>query len=178
MGARSGWRACGRWGFRGGVSVWPQACAAVRPGGAIGLKFARIMATFYSCSTHRKEVIQCRVGFLCGRRRLDRIGGLWGNLWDFADRSGVSPGVTRPRTFHGGPRKRPFSVYTGRANGFLQFTQAAPAVFFCFWGYFIPQFDGANLSPEWKHALWARFCMGSPQRQRRPAAQFKTAKRV
>lgn len=34
-------------------------------------------------------------------------------------------------------------------------------------GCLIPGFDGAQLSHESKEALWARFFMGSPRRQRR-----------
>lgn len=42
----------------------------------------------------------------------------------------------------------------------------------------IPVFDGAVFSPEWKDALWARFCMGAPRRQRRSVERYKIVKRA
>lgn len=36
----------------------------------------------------------------------------------------------------------------------------------------IPDFDGASLSTESKDALWAKFCMGAPQRQRRSVERY------
>src|SRR3546814_1039671 len=36
----------------------------------------------------------------------------------------------------------------------------------------IPCFDGASLSSESKDALWARFCMGAPRRQRRSVERY------
>jgi len=42
----------------------------------------------------------------------------------------------------------------------------------------IPGFDGAIFSHEWKEALWARFYMGAPRRQRRSVEQYKIAKRA
>ncbi|RFF42591.1 hypothetical protein DZD52_01295 [Xanthomonas nasturtii] len=42
----------------------------------------------------------------------------------------------------------------------------------------IPGFDGALFSHEWKEALWARFCMGAPLRQRRSVERYKIVKRA
>jgi hypothetical protein len=42
----------------------------------------------------------------------------------------------------------------------------------------IPGFDGAIFSLEWKEALWARFCTGTPQRQRQSVEQYKIVKRA
>jgi hypothetical protein len=42
----------------------------------------------------------------------------------------------------------------------------------------IPGFDGAFLSPEWRDALWAKFSMGAPQRQRQSVEQSKIVKRA
>lgn len=40
---------------------------------------------------------------------------------------------------------------------------------------FIPGFDGAIFSLEWKEALWARFCTGAPPRQRRFVERYKNS---
>jgi hypothetical protein len=37
----------------------------------------------------------------------------------------------------------------------------------------IPSFDGAVFSQEWKDALWARFSMGAPRRQRRSVERYR-----
>jgi hypothetical protein len=42
----------------------------------------------------------------------------------------------------------------------------------------IPGFDGAVCSPEWKEALWAKFSMGAPQRQRRSVERYSIVKRA
>src|SRR3954463_7903669 len=42
----------------------------------------------------------------------------------------------------------------------------------------IPGFDGAVFSPEWKDALWVRFTMGAPQRQRRSVERYSIVKRA
>jgi hypothetical protein len=42
----------------------------------------------------------------------------------------------------------------------------------------IPGFDGAFLSSEWRDALWARFSMGAPQRQRQSVEQYKIVRRA
>ena len=42
----------------------------------------------------------------------------------------------------------------------------------------IPGFDGAILSSGWRDALWAKFSMGAPQRQRRSVEQYKIVKRA
>ena len=42
----------------------------------------------------------------------------------------------------------------------------------------IPGFDGAPLSSDSKEALWARFFMGAPPRQRRSVEQYKIVKRA
>jgi hypothetical protein len=42
----------------------------------------------------------------------------------------------------------------------------------------IPGFDGAVFSREWKEALWAKFTMEAPQRQRRSVEQYKIVKRA
>ncbi|MER9756813.1 hypothetical protein NKJ46_25880 [Mesorhizobium sp. M0166] len=42
----------------------------------------------------------------------------------------------------------------------------------------IPGFDGSSLSSESKDALWARFCMGAPQRQRRSVERYNIVKRA
>lgn len=42
----------------------------------------------------------------------------------------------------------------------------------------IPGFDGAVFSQEWKEALWARFTMGAPQRQRRSVERYSIVKRA
>jgi hypothetical protein len=42
----------------------------------------------------------------------------------------------------------------------------------------IPDFDGAIFSPEWKEALWARFFMEAPQRQRRSVERYNIVKRA
>ncbi|PMR89094.1 hypothetical protein C1H21_08545 [Xanthomonas arboricola pv. juglandis] len=42
----------------------------------------------------------------------------------------------------------------------------------------IPGFDGALFSLEWKEALWARFCMGAPPRQRRSVERYSIVKRA
>ena len=43
---------------------------------------------------------------------------------------------------------------------------------------FIPGFDGAFLSGEWKEALWARFSMAAPQRLRRSVERYNIVKRA
>jgi NAD(P) transhydrogenase subunit alpha len=42
----------------------------------------------------------------------------------------------------------------------------------------IPGFDGAVFSREWKEALWAKFSMGAPQRQRRSVERYSIVKRA
>lgn len=42
----------------------------------------------------------------------------------------------------------------------------------------IPGFDGAIFSHEWREALWARFYMEAPQRQRQSVEQYKIVKRA
>lgn len=42
----------------------------------------------------------------------------------------------------------------------------------------IPDFNGALLSSEAKDALWARFFMGAPQRQRRSVERYSIVKRA
>jgi hypothetical protein len=42
----------------------------------------------------------------------------------------------------------------------------------------IPGFDGAVFSREWKDALWDRFTMGAPQRQRRSVERYSIVKRA
>jgi putative transposase len=42
----------------------------------------------------------------------------------------------------------------------------------------IPGFDGASLSSESKDALWARFFMGAPRRQRRSVERYSIVKRA
>ena len=42
----------------------------------------------------------------------------------------------------------------------------------------IPGFDGAVFSPAWKDALWAKFFMGAPARQRRSVARSSIVKRA
>src|SRR4051794_30183156 len=42
----------------------------------------------------------------------------------------------------------------------------------------IPGFDGAVSTPEWKDALWARFSMGAPPRQRRSVERYSIVKRA
>ena len=42
----------------------------------------------------------------------------------------------------------------------------------------IPGFDGALFSLKWKEALWARFCMGAPPRQRRSVERYNIVKRA
>ena len=42
----------------------------------------------------------------------------------------------------------------------------------------IPGFDGAILSTGWKDALWARFFMGAPRRQRRSVERYNIVKRA
>lgn len=41
----------------------------------------------------------------------------------------------------------------------------------------VPAFDGALFSQEWKDALWARFFMGAPARQRRSVERYNIVKR-
>jgi len=36
----------------------------------------------------------------------------------------------------------------------------------------IPEFDGALFTAEWKDALWDRFTMGAPRRQRRSVERY------
>lgn len=42
----------------------------------------------------------------------------------------------------------------------------------------VPAFDGALFSLEWKEALWDKFCMAAPQRQRQSVEQYKIVKRA
>ena len=42
----------------------------------------------------------------------------------------------------------------------------------------IPGFDGAIFSTDWKDALWARFSMGAPRRQRRSVERYSIVKRA
>jgi hypothetical protein len=42
----------------------------------------------------------------------------------------------------------------------------------------IPGFDGAVFSLAWKDALWAKFFMGGPARQRRSVARSSIVKRA
>src|SRR5215218_10129403 len=42
----------------------------------------------------------------------------------------------------------------------------------------IPGFDGALFSLEWKDALWARFSMGAPARQRQSVERYSIVKRA
>jgi hypothetical protein len=42
----------------------------------------------------------------------------------------------------------------------------------------IPDFDGAVSSREWKEALWDRFCMGAPARQRQCVERYNIVKRA
>ena len=44
--------------------------------------------------------------------------------------------------------------------------------------YLIPGFDGALFSLEWKDALWARFSMGAPARQRQSVERYSIVKRA
>ena len=45
-------------------------------------------------------------------------------------------------------------------------------------GCLVPGFDGALFSGEWKDALWARFFMGAPRRQRRSVERYNIVKRA
>ena len=42
----------------------------------------------------------------------------------------------------------------------------------------IPWFDGAVFTCEWKEALWARFSMAAPQRQRQSVERYSIVKRA
>jgi hypothetical protein len=42
----------------------------------------------------------------------------------------------------------------------------------------IPGFDGAFFTSEWKEALWARYSMGAPQRQRQSVERYSIVKRA
>jgi hypothetical protein len=42
----------------------------------------------------------------------------------------------------------------------------------------IPGFDGALFSPEWRDALWDRFCTAAPQRLRRSVEQYSIVIRI
>jgi apoptosis-inducing factor 3 len=42
----------------------------------------------------------------------------------------------------------------------------------------VPAFDGASLSSDSKDALWARFFMGAPRRQRRSVERYNIVKRA
>jgi ATP-dependent DNA ligase len=42
----------------------------------------------------------------------------------------------------------------------------------------VPAFDGAILSFRWKEALWDKFFMAAPRRQRRSVEQYKIVKRA
>jgi hypothetical protein len=42
----------------------------------------------------------------------------------------------------------------------------------------MPGFDGANLSHEWKEALWARFFTAAPRRQRQFVERYSIVKRA
>ena len=42
----------------------------------------------------------------------------------------------------------------------------------------VPHFDGAILSLGWKEALWDKFFMAAPRRQRRSVERYKIVKRA
>jgi hypothetical protein len=42
----------------------------------------------------------------------------------------------------------------------------------------IPRFDGALFSSDWKEALWARFFIAAPRRQRRSVERYNIVKRA
>ena len=42
----------------------------------------------------------------------------------------------------------------------------------------VPKFDGASSLQQWKDALWVRFFMGAPARQRQSVEQYKMVKRA
>ena len=42
----------------------------------------------------------------------------------------------------------------------------------------IPGFDGAFFTPQWREALWTRYSMGAPQRQRRSVERYSIVKRA
>jgi hypothetical protein len=42
----------------------------------------------------------------------------------------------------------------------------------------VPAFDGAIFSLGWKEALWDKFFMAAPRRQRRSVEQYKIVKRA
>ena len=46
------------------------------------------------------------------------------------------------------------------------------------WACLVLAFDGASLSSDSKDALWARFAMGAPQRQRRSVERYSIVKRA
>ena len=48
----------------------------------------------------------------------------------------------------------------------------------CLTSCLIPGFDGAIFSIEWKEALWVRFSMGAPRRQRRSVERYNIVKRA
>jgi len=45
-------------------------------------------------------------------------------------------------------------------------------------GCLVPGFDGALFSPAWRDALWARFFMEAPRRQRRSVERYNIVKRA
>jgi hypothetical protein len=51
-------------------------------------------------------------------------------------------------------------------------------VFMAFVHCFVPDFDGAFLSSDSKDALWDKFYMGAPQRQRRSVERYNIVKRA
>src|SRR5215469_18357487 len=42
----------------------------------------------------------------------------------------------------------------------------------------VPGFDGALFSPAWRDALWARFFMAAPRRQRQSVERYSVVKRA
>src|SRR5438105_12260545 len=42
----------------------------------------------------------------------------------------------------------------------------------------VPGFDGALFSPAWRDALWAKFFMAAPRRQRQSVEQYSVVKRA
>src|SRR5215469_12026662 len=42
----------------------------------------------------------------------------------------------------------------------------------------VPGFDGALFSPAWRDALWARFFLEAPRRQRRSVERYNIVKRA
>src|SRR5215208_234072 len=66
-------------------------------------------------------------------------------------------------------RKRHLTALSDLFVQVLQLCRAAGLVQFCL----IPGFDGALFSLEWRDALWARYSMGAPPRERRSVEQYK-----